>query len=110
MFCKSLLPFQRVFLLLLLGEGLKTSATNIVIIYYQNVLQAILEPDIAMNVRLQRGKVFSSQLHQRPPKSFAVTLRLEAVRSSENGTINYYTSQTSSHPQKKSKDRNLVLI
>jgi hypothetical protein len=54
-----------------------------------------------MNVRLQRGKVFSSQLHQQPPKSFAVTLRLEAVRTSENGTINYYTPQTSSHPQKK---------
>jgi hypothetical protein len=101
MFCKSLLLFRRVFWLLLLGEGLKTSATYIVIIHYRNVLQARLEPDLAMNVQLQRGTVFSSQLHQHPPKLFPVTLRLEAVRSSENGTINYYTLQTPSHPQKK---------
>jgi len=59
-----------------LGEGLKTSATYIVIIHYQNFLQARLEPDLAMNVQLQRGTVFSSQLYQHPPKSFAVTLRL----------------------------------
>jgi hypothetical protein len=79
--------------------------------YYQNVLQARLEPDLVMNVRLQRGTIFSSQFHQHQPKSFAVTLRLETVRSSENGTINYYTPQTPSHPQEtKNEDRNFLLI
>jgi hypothetical protein len=73
-----------------LGKGLKSSDIYIVIIYYQNVLLARLKQELAMIIRLQMGTVFSSELHQHPPKSTAVTLRLEAVSFSENGTNTHH--------------------
>lgn len=57
---KSLLPFHTVLWPLLLGEGLETSTTHIVVIYSQRDIQAGIEPGHTINVRLHNADNYRS--------------------------------------------------